>query len=800
MRIWLEDFRFSGDLFYQQETHVPFRKGVTLFRGINHDAIPENCKNPNDYSNGTSKSRLPQLLGAFIYGASDLGNFKKLVLPHFKGTLQFRNLHTNTHWSFSLDLKENAWDVLKDGQQYPHFHKPSDYQNLLIEEIGLSRKDWSNFVYVNRNSLTTLINKDHAERRKYLESFFNIDEFYEEKRKEYVKNKEELEEQLHALEHTKARLSQVLESLSHLEGIGYLDNQIELIQATLSMVTKEQAGKYLRLNTVLTQLKLWSEYYSVCLLVQGKEPLNDLKTWSSDIRNALADLKEKQRRRVQVETKVRLELTPVDTLLAGYAFPEIPEVVEPKNQEISQLGILISQMQAKSKLVEKFKTLKTTLPEALQETEKELIETRKQIVETQAEIRLHISLVKSGDSCTKCGQSLAFILNKQDPAAKLSHLQIEEKALTDALTKLDSSLAIFRHRQSILDQMRSLREQIEAYGVFGRTTADAENELKNLKMAETQWRTYCQAKQQHEARLQKKDLLLAELKGLGYPSILEIDQSKNIESLSEKLVEVEADVSLLQKHQDLLNKVIDFTPEADLKVEESELKEDTSFNEDRSKALSKLFGEFSSQRQMVEQLTATKKLLELELEPAEALHEEYQLLEAMVKFFSPTGFKLYELRKRCELLIERANFWSPVFFQEQYEWSLPNDLESINFLVQPVKHRSTAPYPASNLSAGEENRAEKVLLFAQLDMTKPEKTINALFLDEIEGYLDARGKLVFTEIVIPKLKETFLDRCMVVISHEDSLRDSPDIDHLWLAERKDRQTSLKVIENYTRIK
>jgi ATPase subunit of ABC transporter with duplicated ATPase domains len=129
---------------------------------------------------------------------------------------------------------------------------------------------------------------------------------------------------------------------------------------------------------------------------------------------------------------------------------------------------------------------------------------------------------------------------------------------------------------------------------------------------------------------------------------------------------------------------------------------------------------------------------------------------------------------------------------------MSNDLDDLDFLVQPIKHRKTKPYPAASLSAGEENRAERVLLFSQLAMMPLFKQTNLLVLDEIEGNLDPVGRKIFTETVVPKLRETFPDKAIVLISHEESLINSPEINHLWVAEKKNRKTTLKTHLYYTR--
>jgi DNA repair exonuclease SbcCD ATPase subunit len=169
-----------------------------------------------------------------------------------------------------------------------------------------------------------------------------------------------------------------------------------------------------------------------------------------------------------------------------------------------------------------------------------------------------------------------------------------------------------------------------------------------------------------------------------------------------------------------------------------------------------------------------------------------KILEFLIDFYSPSGFKLYDLKQRCKRLVERANYWSKVFFQEPYEWSLSEDIDDLNLFVKPVNLKNEDPYPVALLSAGERNRAARVLLFAQLEMIPPTKRVNFLFLDEIEANLDEIGIRAFTEVAIPKLKETFPDRSIVLVSHLKDIKTSEYLDHQWLAERRQRKTKLTV--------
>jgi hypothetical protein len=60
-------------------------------------------------------------------------------------------------------------------------------------------------------------------------------------------------------------------------------------------------------------------------------------------------------------------------------------------------------------------------------------------------------------------------------------------------------------------------------------------------------------------------------------------------------------------------------------------------------------------------------------------------------------------------------------FQEPYQWSLSEDLDDLNLFVTPTNLKKEDPYPVALLSAGERNRAARVLLFAQLELIPPTK-------------------------------------------------------------------------------
>lgn len=798
--IELQGFRFGGDLFYQEEAYVPFRKGITLLRGFNHDAGPT-----DNNSNGAGKTRIPQLLSAFIFNDSDRGNLKRMVLPHFRGALEFANTATKEKWLWQADVAENEWEISRDGQPFVHHHKFSECQGMLARCIGggspvigegdekrkFTRKEWSNFVHINRHSISVLLQGTPDLRRKFLESFFNIDDFYKEKLEEYKALKAAQEKAIELLEQDRARYGQVLDSLSKLEARQYLENQIEFAKECIAFLSSEFRKTSSRSIMLRAHIAAWDEYYDLSLRVEGMPSLAFLKERLQALHSELAVVREKIR--VHRTAKEKAEaLARYDNLVP----PAAPSSEEPTSDGMLALELALMNLRAKDALREKYRTLKGQIP-VVDGDRAELAERRAKLLDAQADNRRHQALVREGKNCTHCGQSIDFILQGAEPEERRRALAEEASSLAASVADIDATLRKLDLRDSVQKQIDEVLIEGKSLPTYDHTAAQVADMIATAKKSNQEWEAYRLQKTHFDAKERARDVLRAEL------AALEWDPSVKSHDLAAKEVALQSDISLIQqeaterqRHEDLLGKVVQMRPQTELKQDLADtVDEETSIGE-RLTALNEQHGEWRAQLALATDLNKTREELETRLADGQSLYDEYRVLQALVKFFSPAGFKMYELRKRCELIIERANYWSPTFFSEQHEWSLPADVSSLEFLVQPVKHRKTKPFPAGELSAGEENRAERVLLFSQLDLAPRERSLNVLFLDEIEGHLDPAGRVVFCEIVVPKLREAFPDRAIVLISHEESLRDSPYVDHLWLAERKDRKTTLKVFDQY----
>jgi len=779
--IEFNSFTFSGDTFYEDETRVIFPKGISLLRGINYDAGPS-----KENSNGAGKTRIPQLLKAFIHNDCDRGKLKQVVLPKFKGRFEFTNTSTKERWDFSANIKENEWEILCNDLVALDHHKFSECQKYLAEQTRLSKSEWSNFVHINHKSITELLQSKDEGRRKFFEAFFNIDDFYAEKLAEYKSLVDAQETSIELLEQDRARHAQILDSLSKLPDLSVLQSQIAA-ESTLSEALKERkstlAKERLDLNV---QISDWVQYYLNLESTEGLPSLEELKSTQESLQRSLLEAEELERR---VAT-VRCKLT---RLPAERQRPLAPSEAYSADTLVS-LQQLRMQMEQKQRLIQRFESLKALLPAKVPETKEALITEKESLLAEGADAKLHLALVGDGSSCSRCGQSLEFVLGTSTPEDRHAELQAHERRLAVRISEINKHVSQIDRRAELEKEMAAVRTEAMAMPKFARDLQSVLDELAACRALESAWTAHNAELRVYEQQSKDREIILAEATALGYPEVLN-KPLPNVSGMRTKLCQVEKNIEALNLSKSLLQRVLKLPPKAELvqtldKVIDVEDEVGKQYD-----ALMTALGGYHTQLGMIKGFTKAKEDLEVKLANTDNLYNEYKILKALVKFFSPAGFKTYELRRRCEPFIEHANYWSPMFFSELHEWSLSPDPESLEFLVRPVAHPKVKPFPARLLSAGESNRAERVLLFAQLALAPKDKKVNTVFLDEIEGNLDAPGRVLFTEVVIPKLKETFRDKCIVIISHDDSLKNSSSIDHLWLVERRDRKSTLKIFEN-----
>lgn len=798
--IEFEYFKFSGDRFYVQHTSMPLNApGITLLRGINYDA-QQSSGDALDNSNGVGKSRAIQLLEAFIFGSSARGHFKRMVLPSFEGTLAFRDLKTGHHWEFSYTVEPSRWTILQNGTQIKISHKASDCQAYLQKILGLTAEDWSYFMCFTARSLDVLIKGQPRFKRKYLEEFFNIDAFYEHRHGIYVEKKKELEEELALIRTDRARIFDLQSALESLSGAGWLKIQIEACDAVLPLLKRQRSGLVSIIREATDRISDWNQYQELFVALHGIEESIYQKE-QQDLMQERALCKIKINNALRLKGFLSQKLIPHQNREPKLTCTK-PQEDCPSSSVLMEKASTVQKMRDKVRLKKQLTGLEIEIEDFdVPEDSLESLEQRKDaLVQKQNEYKEHISLVEKGGAfCPLCKQSLAFILSDIPKDKKIEVLKNRLAHVTELIIKGNQAIKAWGAYRDLTQKQGVLVDEFTKFPVFGTKLSLAEADLVAGKQLVAEWQAYQNEIDAHTAWKAKLDVFLAEAASLGYPEDTEtLIYEARIEGIDARLVDVNKVLKEIERFCAVSAKVIEYPPLQEIESTQLQAQEQDRVLGSHVDDLNVLKGSFKEKQDLVISYKSQIEAAKQRLSRQDDVEKEYRKVGFLADFYSSTGFKLYELKQRCKALIDRANHWSRFFFQEEYEWSLAEDLENLDLLVQPRKHKSEVePYSVADLSAGEYNRAARVLLFSQLELIPPKKRTNLLFLDEVEAHLDKAGMRAFVEDVLPKLKENFPEKNIVIISHAASLGSSC-IDHMWLAERKDRKTKLSLYPHYQR--
>jgi DNA repair exonuclease SbcCD ATPase subunit len=784
-------FEFENDLFYRKKTTAPLDTGgITLVKGYNYDASEDG----NTTSNGSGKSRIFHVLEGFLYGKNPRGNFKKTVLSTFRGTLKFRIKDDIWQFTYTPNKSVDAWSVLKNDLPHKVSHKPSDVLELLQQTVGLSRDDFNHFVSINQSSMDILIKGQPKAKKEYLESFFKIDTFYIDKFSFYNTKWKSIKDEIEIIKNDRIRLESILNAKKELAGEKWICLQIENCDEALSFIKENIRGATLEQTDLQKQIDSWTQYHLLFTELQSLD-VAELKKEQDILVRTKVELEQKLKNKSILDTFLKTKFHPHQNKKPRRS-TEKPKDQKPDQTLITEKEVTLSQMREKLRL----KKLITPLVKEIEETSAKTLKTLEELdliktssFKERSDLVDHYKILSKGGSiCPTCHQPLTHILDGQTPEEKMAEIDKRVKEIIKNEKECLYQISLHAKLSKLEEQRKVLDDEFSRYPVYGVKLSEVEADVAAFKTLVSSWDKYIKEEELETKWITTYDLLVAEAKALGYPDILNENSQEELSRLAPRLNEVVLELKKFDRFDELTEVVLRQPSFADLEIKKKEITSDLSLLFSRVEALNEFKGVLRTQLSSLASLDAQAKGLEGKVERQGETESECKILELLNTFYSPNGFKVYELKRRCQKLIERANIWSLLFFQEKYTWLLSEDPEGIDFLIKPTHSPETEAYPISSLSSGEFNRAVRVLLFSQLELIPPNKDTNLLILDEIEGHLDEAGLTAFVEVVLPKLREIFPRKTIVVISHESSLQNAGVIDRMWLVERRNRKSTLSL--------
>jgi DNA repair exonuclease SbcCD ATPase subunit len=183
---------------------------------------------------------------------------------------------------------------------------------------------------------------------------------------------------------------------------------------------------------------------------------------------------------------------------------------------------------------------------------------------------------------------------------------------------------------------------------------------------------------------------------------------------------------------------------------------------------------------------AELKLYEQRLSKEDKLRDRQKRLQVLEQAYGPRGLKLEKIRriiKRFQDILPQ--FTSILFSERGLKFVAEGDDKKINFLV---KRKKSKPFDVKGLSRGERRRANLAFILMVKYAMPSTKSTNLVILDEVDTNVDAIGRGVFVNDLLPMLKERI--PTIVVISLNKDVSRANVFDQHWTAVKKDETSEL----------
>ncbi len=151
-----------------------FNKGMSLVRGIDYGTKK---------SNGSGKSSLVELLPFALFGQT-IKDIKKNKISNWYNNTKceiklYFTINDNEYY-FYRSIKPNKFIVYKNDELIPQLSNVRDFQIKINEDIiGMDFKTFSKLIYFSPNNTISILDAKKEQKRKFLESLFDLKEYSE---------------------------------------------------------------------------------------------------------------------------------------------------------------------------------------------------------------------------------------------------------------------------------------------------------------------------------------------------------------------------------------------------------------------------------------------------------------------------------------------------------------------------------------------------------------------------------------------------------------------------------------------
>lgn len=539
-RIKFQKVEFKNFLSYGNVWQtLQFNNGLNIIQGF----IAETGK-----SNGSGKSSITELIPFALFGKTIKNINKDKIVNWYNGKNCEVRLHftvDDIQYKIIRGIKPNKFELWVDGIERKKPASVNDFQSEIESEvIGMDFKTFQNLIYFSPNNTISIINAGKPEKRKFLESLFDLSVYS--KMLVEVNSKLTLNrEKVLSIEGEKQSLLKEIDSLDH------------DIKTTVIPDTRSQLIKLKGLEIQLENLK--SKKFSIdeATLALHKKTLDDLKQtldqWNTlykksrevisvnrELINSIGDITEIEKKRESIQTEIdSLQSLPISSLTK-----------EDINDRIKEKDLMKDEIQQIIDIIKELDTKIAVLTNGIQSDTNGIEEV------------INRARYKDG-KCSYCGQIISEELVKLQIDTELSVYEKRKEEKEQQLQEIKEKREKYNEQKdSIYQKIKDTSESIKTLMEEVESSISTKNKIDRLTE---------RLKDIPDTIIIKKNLEL-------YQSHIDIE-TKNCEEYSGKIHLTETDIEMYTDKYMIFEKEWNAKIDNDehIKRVEHELSETTSF-------------------------------------------------------------------------------------------------------------------------------------------------------------------------------------------------------------------------------
>lgn len=720
--------------------------------------------------NGAGKSTMWEALEVAFYGATSKGHKRDELTKNSKDALIEEDVMVGDRTyrvSYSRNKKKWVHKIyeLKNGEwEDLGYHGATDAQNAAKILLGFAQKEFEGAVHLTQSGQHILIEGKPSERKDYISRFFGIDERYDvllsEAKSELEKTQKELEKYPGYIQ-SKEMLEQELNGLVLPDLVPIKNQIVSLTEGSQISLRSMQQWESIQIKALQ-----YSSLVDLALSIPDVEKVYQSEQTTiiekkSEIKNIEAKAELVKRARIAQAKVFEIE----DSLIAYLQTPDqfdqdmtILQLNQKKTQD-SHFGRYHSEFQ---KLQQFDFSGISELPALKEEFTG--------VSHRLRDLSNKLAAIKSG-VCPTCSQPY--------PQSEQETDKTEHGVLSTRFQQIQVKIQSLESLKVQADRFQQLAKDLEGFVPW---TSQDESQLQSLLKLKND----VQNKTSIQQSLQFAKQAVPQLDSFDIPNIEQMKlelQSLEFKNLNTKKV-YDARMALPEK------------PEASAEAAAQNIQGWKATYEQQNTQLKALRDQEIQANNILSQYQRTKKQIE-EISKLLVRYDELKKDEffwiKMAEAYGPKGLRIDQLNSIMEMVMKRLPYYTGILFEEKAMlFTHSCDAASIDITVERGPEKERYSYDISAFSGGEMRRMSLAFMLALADCVSVQKRANILVLDEVDAHLDAYGKRVFIEELLPGLRTQY--ESIFVISHEKDIQQAAVYDQVWYVEMQDHTSSVRRVK------